>query len=59
MLGVENDEAIARNDYEKEDLKIWKKQIFISWFSMFFLISFNEFEPFIYSGETKNGRWVC
>ena len=36
LLGVENDEAIVRNGYEKEDLKIWKKQIFISWFSMFF-----------------------
>ena len=24
-----------------------------------FLISFNESEPFIYCGETKNGRWVC
>jgi len=21
-------------------------------------MSFNEFEPFIYSGETKNGGWV-
>ena len=34
LLGVENDEAIVRNDYE-EDLKIWKKQIFISSFSVF------------------------
>ena len=34
LLGVENDEAIVRNDCEKEDLKIWKKQIFISWFSV-------------------------
>ena len=38
LLGVENDEAIVRNGWEKEDLKIWKKQIFISWFSVFFLM---------------------
>ena len=40
LLGVENDEAIVRNGYKKEDLKIWKKQIFISWFCVFFLMSF-------------------
>ena len=40
LLGVENDEVIVRNGCEKEDLKIWKKQIFISWFSVFFLMSF-------------------
>ena len=39
LLGVKNDEAIVRNGWEKEDLKIWKKQIFISWFSVFFLMS--------------------
>ena len=30
LLGIENDEVTTRNGYEKEDLKIWKKQIFIS-----------------------------
>ena len=39
LLSVENDKAIVRNGCEKEDLKIWKKQIFISWFSVFFLMS--------------------
>ena len=59
LLGFENDEAIARNGCEKEDLKIWKKQIFISWFNVFFSWSvFNESNPFIYSKEMKNGRWV-
>ena len=50
LLGVENDEAIVRNGCEKEDLKIWKKQIFISWFSMFFFfflfMSFQWIRPF-------------
>ena len=46
LLGVENDEAIVRNGYEKEDLKIWKKQIFISWFCVFFLMSFWWIQPF-------------
>ena len=59
LLSVENDEVIVRNGCEKEDLKIWKKQIFISWFSVFFSMSFNESEPYIYSWETENGRWVC
>ena len=40
LLGIENDETIMRNDYEKEDLKIWKKQIFILWFTVFFLMNF-------------------
>ena len=34
LLSVENDKAIMRNGCEKGDLKIWKKQIFISWFSV-------------------------
>ena len=46
LLGVENDDAILRNGYKKEDLKIWKKQIFISWFSIFFLMSFWWIRPF-------------
>ena len=41
LLGIENDEVTMRNDCEKEDLKIWKKQIFISWFSVFFLDKFS------------------
>ena len=59
LLGVENDEPMARNVCEKEDLRFWKKQIFISWFSVFFSMSFNESEPSIYSRETENGRWAC
>ena len=65
LLNVENDKAIVRNGCEKEDLKIWKKQILISWFSvLFFLFLFffffswwvlDESDPSIYSGETKNG----
>ena len=61
LLCVENDKAIVRNGCEKEDLKIWKKQIFISWFSAFFFLFLwvlDESGPSIYSGETKNGRWV-
>ena len=46
LLDVENDEAITRNGCGKEDLKIWKKQIFISWFSVFFLMSFQWIWPF-------------
>ena len=46
LLGVENDETIVRNGCEKEDLKIWKKQTFISWFSVFFLMSFWWIRPF-------------
>ena len=60
LLSVENDEAIVRNGCEKEDLKIWKKQIFISWFSVFFFSWWvlDESGPSIYSGETKNGKYV-
>ena len=63
LLSVENDKAIMRNGCEKEDLKIWKKQIFISWFSVFFFFFFpwwvlDESGPSIYSGEMKNGRCV-
>ena len=60
LLSVENDKAIIRNGCEKEDLKIWKKQIFISWFSVFFFSWWVLVEsgPSIYSGETKNGRRV-
>ena len=62
LLSVENDEAIVRNGCEKEDLKIWKKQIFISWFSMFFFFFpwwvLDESRTSIYSEETKNGRCV-
>ena len=46
LLGVENDEIIVRNGWENEDLKIWKKQIFISWFSVFFLMSSWWIRPF-------------
>ena len=46
LLSVENDEAIVRKGWEKEDLKIWKKQIFISWFSVFFLMSSWWIQPF-------------
>ena len=46
LLGVKNDKAIVRNGREKEDLKIWKKQIFISWFSVFFLMSSWWIHPF-------------
>ena len=50
LLSVENDKAIVRNGCEKEDLKIWKKQIFISWFSVcvcvFFLMSSWWIRPF-------------
>ena len=59
LLSVENDKPMARNVYEKEDLRFWKKQIFISWFSVFFKMSFNESEPSIYSREMENGRWAC
>ena len=45
LLVIENDECIVRNGYENEDLKIWKKQIFISWFSVFFLMSFQWIRP--------------
>ena len=41
LLGIENDEVTTRNDCEKEDLKFWKKQIFISWVSVFFLDKFS------------------
>ena len=57
LLSVENDKAIVRSGCEKEDLKIWK-QIFISWFSVFFFFSWwvlDESGHSIYSGETKNG----
>ena len=46
LLGVENNEAIVRNGYENEDLKIWKKQIFLSWLNVFFLMSFWWIRPF-------------
>ena len=59
LLSVVNDKAIVRNGCEKEDLKVWKKQIFISWFSVFFSMNFNESEPSIYSREMENGRWAC
>ena len=40
LLSVENDEAIVRNGCEEKDLKIWKKQIFISWLNVFFFFLF-------------------
>ena len=57
LLGVENDEAIMRNGYERT----WKFERSKSSFHDLVCFSwwvFNESDLSIYSREMKNGRWV-
>ena len=59
LLGVENDEAIVRNGCEKEDLKIWKKQFFISWYSMFYLMKYESIlSKLPRVSEVTTNHWV-